>query len=209
MFKFSYFVDERGRPHHVVKQEDVFQVGYLGQFVERKRVGDLIGAVSLLRRAGCRVRLRLIGEGPLRQAYLAQAAAEGISEVTSVEEPIAPDRVPETVSGLDVLVLPSNFDGWGLTVNEALHAGVPVVVSDGCGVAEILRTRLSWGVITPVGDVPALAAALRRIQANPPSYRPDPAEVAACVGCGAMTEYFVGCVKWAIGAGTAKPNLSW
>jgi glycosyltransferase involved in cell wall biosynthesis len=145
----------------------------------------------------------------LRQAYLAQAAAEAISEVTSVEESIAPDRVAKIVSGLDVLVLPSTFDGWGLTVNEALHAGVPVVVSDGCGVAEILRTRPSWGKVVPVGDIPALAAALRSIQANRPSCRSDPAEVATWLGCGRMTDYFLRCVKWALGEEKTKPSLPW
>jgi len=209
MFKFAYFVDERGRPHHGVNQDGVFRVGYLGQFVKRKRVGDLIGAVSMLHREGRRVRLRLIGAGPLRQEYVAQAASEAISEATSIEEPIAPDRVAETVSGLDVLVLPSTFDGWGLTVNEALHAGVPVVVSHGCGVADIVQARPSWGKVTSVGDVPALATALRGIQTNQPSYRPDPAEVATWLGCGRMTEYFLSCVRWGRGAEKSKPSLPW
>jgi glycosyltransferase involved in cell wall biosynthesis len=209
MFKFSYFVSGRGRPQRADSRDGVLKVGFLGQFVKRKRVGDLINAVGMLHREGCCVRLRVIGEGPLRQEYSAQAAAGGIGEVTSIEGPIAPDRVAEIMSGLDVLVLPSTFDGWGLTVNEALHAGVPVVVSDGCGVAEILQARPSWGEIVPVGDVAALAAALKRIHSDQSSYRPDPAEVAAWIGGEHMTDYFLRCVKWRLGAEESKPSLPW
>lgn len=209
MFKFSYFVSGRGRPQRADSHDGVLKIGFLGQFVKRKRVGDLINAVGLLHREGCRVRLRVIGEGPLRQEYSAQAAAGGIGEVTSVEGPIAPDRVAEIMSGLDVLVLPSTFDGWGITVNEALHAGLPVIVSDGCGVGEILQARPSWGEIVPVGDVSALAAALKRIQTDRASYRPDPNAVATSIGSERMTDYFMRCVKWKLGDKHTKPSLPW
>lgn len=45
------------------------------------------------------------------------------------------------LKGADILVFPNSPQTWGLTVIEAMAAGIPVVVSDGSGVSEVLRHR--------------------------------------------------------------------
>ena len=69
----------------------------------------------------------------------------------------------------DVLVLPSESETWGLVVNEALACGLPCVVSDACGSAEDLVTPLDPRLCYPVGDVEALARAIRHVAEHPPS----------------------------------------
>jgi glycosyltransferase involved in cell wall biosynthesis len=51
----------------------------------------------------------------------------------------------------DIFVLPSNFDTWGLVVNEAMNFGLPVIVSDRCGCAKGLVK--GNGFIFKAGDV--------------------------------------------------------
>lgn len=70
---------------------------------------------------------------------------------------------PEALAGMyadaGALILPSRFDCWGVVALEACAAGLPVVISDGCGVADELATPAN-GFTVPVGDPESLAAAL-------------------------------------------------
>lgn len=66
----------------------------------------------------------------------------------------------------DLLVLPSRWDGWGAVVNEALMRGVPVLCSDRCGAASLVRHN-EQGEVFPTGSVTGLRDALaRRISAG-------------------------------------------
>ncbi len=65
----------------------------------------------------------------------------------------------------DVFVLPSIEDGWGLVTNEAMSAGLPVIVSDHAGSAEIVRDGVT-GFVVPARDVDVLAARLEMLLAD-------------------------------------------
>jgi glycosyltransferase involved in cell wall biosynthesis len=63
----------------------------------------------------------------------------------------------------DLLVLPSrDSETWGLVVNEALHHGLPCVVSDAVGCAPDLIAAGSTGEVAVAGSINSLAAAIRR-----------------------------------------------
>jgi glycosyltransferase involved in cell wall biosynthesis len=64
--------------------------------------------------------------------------------------------MPEVMRGLDLLVLPSTREGFGLVVLEALSSGVPVVASDSAGAAEVIRDIPSVGIAT-CGDPESFA----------------------------------------------------
>ena len=76
-------------------------------------------------------------------------------------------ELPRFFDLCDVFVLPSVEEPWGLVVNEAMNAGRAVVVSDAVGCAEDLVRDGRNGCIFPARDVPALAAALRRVLTSP------------------------------------------
>ena len=68
----------------------------------------------------------------------------------------------------DALVLPSDpGETWGLVVNEALASGLPAVVSAACGSAEDLVVPLDPRLRFPLGDIEALAAAIRHLADHP------------------------------------------
>jgi glycosyltransferase involved in cell wall biosynthesis len=62
----------------------------------------------------------------------------------------------------DLLALPSRSETWGLVVNEALHHGVPCVVSEGVGCAPDLIEPGITGEIAATGSAESLAAAINR-----------------------------------------------
>jgi glycosyltransferase involved in cell wall biosynthesis len=66
-------------------------------------------------------------------------------------------------SAADLLVLASDFEPWGMVVNEAMCCGLPVVVSDKVGAAADLVVDGVNGFVYPAGDVPALAERVLRL----------------------------------------------
>ena len=60
----------------------------------------------------------------------------------------------------DVLVLPSAVEPWGLVVNEAMAAGLPIVTTEAAGCAPDLVRSGKNGQVVPIGDVDALQTAV-------------------------------------------------
>ena len=59
-------------------------------------------------------------------------------------------------------MLPSRHDGWGVVINEALGAGLPIIVSDRVGARDLVDDGRN-GLITCAGDVEELADALLQL----------------------------------------------
>ncbi len=103
-------------------------------------------------------RLVLFGEGPLRAELEAESAALGIAShvlfAGYVNDPAA------VYSSADLFVLTSTSEGFGNVLVEAMQAGITVVSTDAPhGPREILAGG-RYGTLVPVGDIPALAAAM-------------------------------------------------
>lgn len=112
--------------------------------------------------------LVFVGDGPMQAPLAAEAARLGLSRVRFAGF-AGQDRLPAFYAMADVFVLPSEWEPWGLVVNEAMSCGLPVIVSDrvGCG-ADLVRDG-ETGLVVPVGNADALAAALRRLLADRPA----------------------------------------
>ena len=61
-----------------------------------------------------------------------------------------------------MFVLPSRHDGWGVVVNEAIGAGLPIIVSDRVGARDLVENGVN-GFITIAGNVDSLASALFKL----------------------------------------------
>jgi glycosyltransferase involved in cell wall biosynthesis len=75
------------------------------------------------------------------------------------------DDVPALMAAADLFVLPSRFEGLPMSVIEAMLTGLPVVACDVRGPAEQVVDGAT-GLLVPVGDATALAAALRQLAAD-------------------------------------------
>lgn len=81
--------------------------------------------------------------------------------------PLDRDALVPVYAEADVFVLPSRSEPWGMVLNEAAAAGLPLVATDGVGAAHDLIEDGANGFRVPVDDAPALAAALRRLAEDP------------------------------------------
>ena len=72
-------------------------------------------------------------------------------------------RLPGVYRAADILVLPSEYEPFGLVVNEAMLCGRPVIVSDRVGAKYDLVREGETGFVYPCGDIEALARILREV----------------------------------------------
>lgn len=138
-----------------------FTVGTVGRLDPIKAQADLVAAfIALLqhhRDGPVRLRLVIVGEGPLQRALAAQIGAAGIGG--SVWMPGARQDIAEIMRSLDVFVLPSISEASPITLLEAMATGLPVVATSVGGVPDLVgATR---GTLVPPSDPAALAAALQ------------------------------------------------
>jgi len=131
---------------------------YLGQLIRRKDCLTLFR--SLQDFAGHPWTLDIVGSGPELKRW--QRASETIDLGARIRFSPAIDNrsIGFLLDHTDLLLLPSRWDGWGAVVNEALMCGVPVICSDNCGAADLLREP--WrGQIFKAGSVESLRHVLR------------------------------------------------
>jgi len=136
---------------------------YAAKFTRRKRPVDLLNAARRLRmETDCRFVLVMAGWGELEpelRSFCAEHALDNIVFAGFVNQ----SELPALYAASDVFVLPSEHEPWGLAVNEAMCAGLPVVVSREAGcVADLVGDGVN-GYTPPAGDIDALARALRRL----------------------------------------------
>ena len=130
---------------------------FVGKLVPIKRPKDLVGAASMVRNNGVPVEVLIAGTGPLEMDVC--ALAREMKVPLHLLGFCNQTEMPFAYAAADVMVLPSESETWGLVANEALACGKPIVVSDAVGCAPDLALP-GTGVIYPVGDVAAMAAAI-------------------------------------------------
>lgn len=127
---------------------------YVGHLSREKGVDLLLDAFAGLEANG-QVELVLVGEGELRKRAESQAGVrcEGFVE---------PAGLPPVYAAANVFVFPTLHDVWGLVVNEAMAAGLPVVCSRFAGCAVDLVDARNGAVVDP-RDKAQLVSAMKRL----------------------------------------------
>lgn len=102
-------------------------VGHVGRFVPVKNHRHLVDVARVWARRGDAVHLVLVGDGPDRESIARLVSVAGLDDRVTLTG--ARDDIPEVMAGLDVLVLPSHYEGAPITLVEAQASGVASVVS--------------------------------------------------------------------------------
>jgi glycosyltransferase involved in cell wall biosynthesis len=142
---------------------------FVGRFVEKKGVADLLAAMQILAAGGAATRLVLIGDGPLAAQLRRQAQGLPRVEFLGWQSPV---DVRRRMRGAATVCVPSvtaaSGDAEGLpnVAIEAMAEATPVVATRHAGIAEAVEHGRT-GLLVPEGDPPALAVALATIIAQP------------------------------------------
>lgn len=136
----------------------------VGLLIPRKRHDLTIGAVAAL--PG--VRLLIAGEGPERGALEALAHRLGVASRVWFLGAVPHRDLPALYGAADVMVLASEREGWANVLLEAMACGTPVVATPAWGSREAVGSE-GAGIVVEEASAQAIAAAVRRLLAAPPS----------------------------------------
>ena len=140
-------------------------VGTLGRLHEPKKgLRPFLSAAARVAAADPRARFVLIGDGPALHELERFAASLGLGD--KVRFAGARTDAETLLPGLDLLVQPSLWEGFGLSALEGMAAGLPVVASRVGGVPEVIRDGVD-GILVPPGDPVRLAEAMTAILRDP------------------------------------------
>ncbi|MCP9820646.1 glycosyltransferase [Synechococcus sp. Cruz-9H2] len=139
----------------------------VSRFVPKKNHIGLLTAYGDYQRQSGRWGLRLIGTGPCEPLIREAVACLPDPIRVSIEPFLQLPALAAAYGAASAFVLASHTDQWGLVVNEAMAAGLPVIVSRGCGCAVDLieEGRTGWS-FDPV-DPAALTACLHAVERLP------------------------------------------
>jgi glycosyltransferase involved in cell wall biosynthesis len=164
LFPFGYFIpNDIAVPMSSISLEPCANVGlriiFVGNLIRTKGVDLLQAAVQNLASQGCKVSVDIYGHGDASSI----PANDGNVHYRGT---IPFGQAQKVIAQYDLLVLPSRYDGWGVVVNEALCAGVPVVCSDTTGAGPVAAS-LGAGLNFTTGDSNSLSDVLARLLTEP------------------------------------------
>jgi N-acetyl-alpha-D-glucosaminyl L-malate synthase BshA len=140
---------------------------HLSNFRPVKRVSDVVQIFARVAKQ-LPARLALIGDGPDR------STAEWLADSLGIHDRIhflgKQDRVHELLPLADLMLMPSEMESFGLAALEAMACQTPAIATRVGGVPELITDGVD-GLLFPVGDVDAMAAASIALLTDPDRHR--------------------------------------
>lgn len=140
------------------------EVLYMARLAPRKRPLLMVDIARALRTSHPRYRVRLVGpdegEAPGLQAAMTKSGAD-----IAWEGALSPDATIERMAQAGIYVLPSVDEPYGMSVLEAMSVGLPVVITNSCGLASLVRDSGAGVVTDPSAE--GLIAGIREIIDDP------------------------------------------
>ena len=132
-------------------------VAFVGRLSREKGIQMMLATMCHLASRGTPIRLVIAGDGPERRVvsnYIAHG--EGGQYCTQLG---FVDDVRSVLSGADMLILPSQWEGWPMAAGEAMSSGLPVIGTDVAGIRDAVEDGVT-GILVREDDVVRLAEAV-------------------------------------------------
>jgi glycosyltransferase involved in cell wall biosynthesis len=160
---------DRERAHRELRRDlglasDIRLIGLVGHLIEQKRPERALDVVAQVHAAGEPVHLVVAGDGPRRDAFVAEALARNLD--ATVHMLGHRNDVEHVLGGIDVLILPSDAEGIPGIVIEALMAGCPVVTYP-LGAVERVVEHGRTGIVVARAETTLMAAAVVELLRDP------------------------------------------
>lgn len=129
----------------------------VARFAAPKYYAQLIDAAATIK---ANFRLRLVGNGPLLERMKKRAEELNLSDI--VEFLGSRDDVDALLADSDVFILVSDWEGFPISILEAMRAGLPVIACDVGGIHEAITDRTN-GRLVPRGEIAGLKLAMQEL----------------------------------------------
>jgi len=162
---YKPFADEEARANARLRfaNPDEFLFMHLSNFRPVKRIADVVHIFARVAKQ-LPARLALIGDGPDR------STAEWLAHSLGIHNRIhflgKQDRVSELLPLADLMLMPSEMESFGLAALEAMACQTPAIATRVGGVPELIDDGVN-GLLFPIGDVDAMAAASVALLTDP------------------------------------------
>ena len=138
-------------------------VATAGRLIAQKNQKILVDAMSMVHKRFPEAKCRIYGEGTLRSDLQAQIDALGLKDVVTLEGNVK--DIHTRLAQCGIFALTSNFEGLSNALIEAMMVGLPCITTDYPGARELI-TDGENGLVVPMNDAAALAAALEKMIEN-------------------------------------------
>lgn len=142
-----------------INEEDRVLI-FSGRLIDIKNVENVIKALAQLNKTN--LVFLITGGGPLENGLKIMAGQLGVRVIITGFIPKQEELFKHYFCG-DALILPSVYDVWGLVVNEAMSAGLPVIVSKICGCSKDLVYEGENGYIIDPLDIRDIGSKINRV----------------------------------------------
>jgi len=137
---------------------------YVGRLEPIKGINNLIKSISLLSTTvKCSVRIDLYGSGSEHKKLIALAGKLGLNEIIHFHGAVKSNVVDEAYKNSDIFILPSEREPWGIVVNEAMSAGIPVMCPFWVGAAADLVIDGVTGFLIDDNSPEEIASGIERV----------------------------------------------
>ncbi|MCP5005979.1 MAG: glycosyltransferase family 4 protein [Planctomycetes bacterium] len=143
---------------------DDFVCATIGRLVPVKGHSHLLKAVHRVVQNIPRAKFLFVGDGPLRQSLEQEIVSLKLESHVSLLG--ARTDIAEMLSCIDLFLLPSINEGFGIVLVEAMAMGKPVLATNVGGIPEIV-TDGTTGILVPPKDYEAFASAIIKLYNNP------------------------------------------
>ncbi len=143
---------------------DALVFGTVARLTEQKGIATLLDATARAVREAPRMRVVVVGDGEDRAALEAMRDRLGLTDVVRFAG--RRDDVDAILAALDAFVLPSNWEGFGIVLLEAMAQACPVIATRVGGIPEVVDDGVT-GRLIPAGDADALADGMLDVVRDP------------------------------------------
>ena len=152
------------------RSEAAFTLGVVSRLEHIKGMDLVVPAFAEVRKRFPDVQLLVVGDGSLRAAMEQQAQELGCVDAVTWVGRQPQESLPQYYSEMDIVLMPSRSEGFGLTAIEAMACGCVVVASDVGGLPEVVSDGVC-GLLHRTEDVHGMAAKICSLIASPELYR--------------------------------------
>jgi glycosyltransferase involved in cell wall biosynthesis len=143
-------------------------VGFLGESKGANLLPDIFQAVAVAIPDSF---LTIIGDGPLKAHLDSEFRMRGLQKRVLIQGATSPDETAKIMRASHILLLPTNLEGFGLVIVEAMMCGVVPVVSRLLGITDQLVQQGETGLLVTPLDIDGFVEAVKRIHGNTEHYQ--------------------------------------
>jgi glycosyltransferase involved in cell wall biosynthesis len=209
VFPLCYVTEASTSVYASDKRKSHTQLTATGRLIPGKRFDLVLNALKNI--SASEYQLKIIGDGERRSSLEHMANSIGLKDKVVFTGVLDNRQVMGELAQTDIFVFPSQIDGWGAVVNEALMSGVPVICNDYCGAADLIRDNFT-GELFRCGDLNSLANALEKWILKGPLKESERARIKSwsqCIEGQAVARYFLEILDCVGQKKISKPKAPW